>query len=269
MAETVAAALPTFAEFRAPPSWRAIEFLSDLHLSEATPRTFESLATHLRCTSADAVFILGDLFEVWVGDDARHAGFEAECAAMLADASSRRFIAFMAGNRDFLVGAELLDHCGVHHLADPTVLLAFDQRLLLTHGDALCLSDVAYQRFRAEVRGMAWQRAFLAQSLAERREAARRIRAESRHLKTMQRPGEWFDVDAAEAARWMRAARAPVMVHGHTHAPATHELAPGLVRHVLSDWDFDPPGAAARGDVLRWQRDGLARMPPAPAHSPC
>jgi UDP-2,3-diacylglucosamine hydrolase len=266
MAEPAAAALPAFAEFHAPSSWRAIDFLSDLHLSEATPRTFEALATHLRCTAADAVFILGDLFEVWVGDDARHEGFEAECAAMLADASSRRFIAFMAGNRDFLVGAGLLRHCGVMHLADPTVAVAFDQRLLLTHGDALCLSDTAYQRFRAEVRSSAWQRGFLAQPLPARREAARRIRAESQHLKTMQRPGEWFDVDTAEARRWMQAADAPVLVHGHTHAPAEHRIGPSLVRHVLSDWDFDHPGPAARGDVLRWQCDGLTRIAPAAAH---
>src|SRR6202008_4744964 len=95
--------MTVFAEFDAPLTWRAIDFLSDLHLAEATPRTFAALATHLRCTEADAVFILGDLFEVWVGDDARHAGFEAECAAMLAEASAHRFIAFMAGNRDFLV----------------------------------------------------------------------------------------------------------------------------------------------------------------------
>ena len=136
-----AAALPVFSEFAAPAAWRAIDFLSDLHLSDTTPRTFDALATHLRCTEADAVFILGDLFEVWVGDDARHAGFEAECAAMLAEASSHRFIAFMAGNRDFLVGDALLMDCGIARLQDPTLLSAWGRQLLLTHGDALCLSD--------------------------------------------------------------------------------------------------------------------------------
>jgi predicted phosphodiesterase len=154
MADPGACALPAFAAFSAPATWRAIDFLSDLHLSESTPRTFDALATHLRCTEADAVFILGDLFEVWIGDDARHEGFEARCAAMLSEASSHRFIAFMAGNRDFLVGADMLAHCGVMHLTDPTVLSAFDQRLLLSHGDTLCLSDVAYQRFRARCAAM-------------------------------------------------------------------------------------------------------------------
>src|SRR5262249_32942328 len=115
---------PTLAHLHAPPAWQAIDFLSDLHLSESTPRTFEALAAHLRCTEADAVFILGDLFEVWAGDDARHEGFAADCAAMLGEASAHRFIAFMAGNRDFLVGDAMLRQCGIVHLADPTVLVA-------------------------------------------------------------------------------------------------------------------------------------------------
>src|SRR5205823_8020090 len=168
MADRADCAVPALAHFDAPPTWRTIDFLSDLHLSDSTPRTFDALATHLRCTEADAVFILGDLFDVWVGDDARHDGFEAQCAAMLAEATAHRFIAFMAGNRDFLVGPDMLAHCGVVALADPTVLLAFDQRLLLSHGDALCLSDVAYQAFRAQVRNPVWQREFLAKPMNER-----------------------------------------------------------------------------------------------------
>lgn len=255
-------ALPAFTEFAAPASWRSIDFLSDLHLSDTTPRTFEALATHLRCTQADAVFILGDLFEVWVGDDARHEGFEAECAAMLSEASSHRFIAFMAGNRDFLVGTGLLSHCGVMHLADPTVLVAFDQRLLLSHGDALCLGDTAYQRFRAQVRGDEWQKEFLSQSLSTRRDIARHLRAQSEQRKRQQQPGEWVDLDPAATRQWMEAAHTPNFIHGHTHVPATHELAPGLKRHVLSDWDFDHP-RTSRADVLRWTHDGIARMAPA------
>jgi UDP-2,3-diacylglucosamine hydrolase len=265
MADPGACALPAFAAFSAPATWRAIDFLSDLHLSESTPRTFDALATHLRCTEADAVFILGDLFEVWIGDDARHEGFEARCAAMLSEASSHRFIAFMAGNRDFLVGADMLAHCGVMHLADPTVLSAFDQHLLLSHGDTLCLSDVAYQRFRAEVRGDAWQQRFLSQAIGTRRRLAADMRAESERQKRRQKPGEWFDVDADCARRWMEAAGTTVLVHGHTHQPATHALGDGFVRHVLSDWDHDHAGTP-RADVLRWRREGLQRIAPATAH---
>jgi len=265
MADTGDCALPAFAEFTAPAGWHAIDFLSDLHLSESTPRTFEALATHLRCTDADAVFILGDLFEVWVGDDARHEGFAAECAAMLSEASAHRLVAFMAGNRDFLVGADMLAHCGVMRLQDPTVLAAFDQRLLVSHGDALCLADVDYQRFRAEVRSAEWQQRFLAQPLAERRRIAAGIRAESEQRKRSQAPGQWFDVDADCARRWMQAAGTAELVHGHTHAPASHALGEGFARHVLSDWDHDD-AARPRSDVLRFTRDGLTRIAPATGH---
>jgi len=244
MAHTGAPPLPSMTQLRAPATWHAIDFLSDLHLAESTPRTFDALAAHLRCTEADAVFILGDLFEVWVGDDARHEGFEAECAAMLAEASAHRFIGFMA---------------------DPTVLIAFEQRLLLSHGDALCLSDVEYQAFRAQVRNPQWQRDFLAQPLDERRVTARRIRAESQRHKAQQAAGTWFDVDEAEARRWMQQAGTPVLVHGHTHVPARHPMGPDAVRYVLSDWDFDHPAGTPRGDVLRWRRAGFQRIAPATA----
>jgi UDP-2,3-diacylglucosamine hydrolase len=254
--------VPNLNEWHAPEHWRAIDFISDLHLADNTPRTFEAFAAHLRGTDADAVVILGDLFEVWVGDDARHFGFEAACAQVLAEASARRVLAFMAGNRDFLVGSEMLAACGVRHLADPTVLSAFGQRMVLTHGDALCLSDHNYQRFRAQVRSDQWQREFLAQPLEERRRIAREIRDESQHRKSRQKAGEWIDVDKPAAVDWMRAAAAPEMIHGHTHVPGDEPLAPGFVRHVLSDWDLDHPGAAARAEVLRWQASGLSRIAP-------
>jgi UDP-2,3-diacylglucosamine hydrolase len=267
MADIGAPPLPAFAELVAPSAWRAIDFLGDLHLSDRTPRTFAALAAHLRFTDADAVFVLGDLFEVWVGDDARHEGFEAECCAMLAAASGQRFIGFMAGNRDFLVGAEMLAQCGMQRLDDPTVLTAFGQRLLLSHGDALCLSDLPYQRFRAEVRSDEWQRNFLGQPLEQRRRIAGELRAGSRQRQAQQAqqaPGDWCDLDEAQTARWMRAARTAQLVHGHTHRPAVHAVASGLTRHVLSDWDADH-ASTPRADVLRWQPGGLVRMTPAAA----
>lgn len=253
--------LPRFWEVRAPSSWTAIDFISDLHLSPATPRTFEAWREHVLRTPADAVFILGDLFEAWIGDDARHSGFEADCAEVLADAASRRNVAFMVGNRDFLVGAQLLQACGVMALADPTVLIAFGERVLLSHGDELCIADVDYQRFRTEVRGDAWQAAFLGQPLPQRREQARRIREESDRRKREQAPGEWFDVDAATAVRWMHEAGTPTLIHGHTHRPGTEPLAPGFTRHVLSDWDVDDR-LAPRAEVLRWRGGSLSRVAP-------
>lgn len=252
--------LPTFWELLAPADWTAIDFISDLHLADETPRTFEAWAAHMRDTPASAVIILGDLFEVWIGDDARHAGFEARCAEVLAEAASRRSVAFMCGNRDFLVGAELLRDCGVRALPDPTVLVAFGERLMLAHGDALCLDDHDYQRFRAQVRSPAWQREFLARPLAERAQIARSMRAQSEQRKRGMAPADWADIDKATAVRWMHEAGTPTLIHGHTHRPAREDLAPGFVREVLSDWDCDAPGTP-RAEVLRLKRGGLSRIP--------
>ena len=245
-----------FPLFQADPAWQRIDLLSDIHLHADQPRTFDAWRAHLLGTPADAVLILGDLFEVWVGDDARHGAFEAQCLAVLQAASRQRVLAFLPGNRDFLVGDALLAEAGVHRLADPTVLLAFGQRFLLTHGDALCLDDTDYQRFRAQVRGADWQAAFLALPLDERQRQARAMRdASTRHQAAM--PAEkWSDVDHLAAVDWLAQAGATVMVHGHTHRPALHALPGGSCRHVLGDWDLHatPPRARA----LRLSAGGLA-----------
>ena len=251
--------------FDAPASWRAIDFISDLHLAEHTPRAFDAWATHLRHTSADAVFILGDLFETWVGDDMAERGFEARCVELLSEVSAYRRVGFMAGNRDFLVGDALLEAHGVMRLKDPTIVCAFDARTLVSHGDALCLDDVAYQRFRAIVRRPGLQRAFLGLPLSWRRsmgQAARRRSEAPRYG-----PGEArIDVDAAATLGWLQSAGAPALVHGHTHAPCTHELAAGVVRHVLSDWELDNTNRP-RAEVLRWDASGYARIAPERGHA--
>jgi UDP-2,3-diacylglucosamine hydrolase len=243
----------------APPAWRAIDFISDIHLSAAQPRTFDAWRAFMAGTDADAVFILGDLFEVWVGDDVRVSeGFEAACAAVLQAAARHMHIAFMAGNRDFLVGPDLLADCGMTALPDPVVLDAWSRLVVLTHGDALCLSDVDYQRFREQVRSEGWQREFLAKPLEERQTVAREMRDASARAQRGRR--EWADVDAQAAVDWLREAGAHEMIHGHTHRPGDEALAPGYSRHVLSDWDLDatPP----RADVLRLTREGIARRFP-------
>lgn len=252
--------VPAFGAFSAPNDWQAIDFISDLHLAAATPRGFEVWSQYMRGTRADAVFILGDLFEVWVGDDARHEGFEAKCAKVLHDAAAVRTVAFMVGNRDFLVGADMLSACNVAALSDPTVVTAFGERLLLTHGDALCLADTDYQGFRTMVRSPAWQASVLARPLAQRRALAREVRHESECRHGMLQP-EWLDLDLAASVEWMRAADARVLVHGHTHRPADQLLQPGFTRHVLSDWDLDH-AAPPRADVLRWSCGGLRRIAP-------
>ena len=250
-------ATPTFA---APATWRAIDFISDLHLAAYTPRTFDAWAAHLGNTSADAVFILGDLFEVWIGDDLAESDFEARVVAVLKTAAERRAIAFMAGNRDFLVGDAMLESLGVMRLRDPTLLLAFGQQVLVSHGDALCLGDTAYQRYRSVVRRAGVQRAFLALPRSWRRAIGQRAR-KYRDAPRLAEERRFVDVDADAARGWLRDSGAPVLVHGHTHAPASHELADDAVRHVLSDWDLEGD-AAPRAEVLRWTAGGFARIAP-------
>lgn len=244
----------------AAPGWQRIDFISDLHLSSATPLTFAAWASYMRDTPADAVFILGDLFEAWVGDDSRFEGFEAECTAALSAATRVRHVGFMLGNRDFLVGAEMLQACGVAALPDPCVLTAFGQRVLLTHGDALCLADTEYQKFRAMVRSPAWQQAVLQQPLPVRRRMASEMRSQSEAQKSgMTSPAAWVDIDIATATGWLHAAGAATLVHGHTHRPGSNAIAPGCLRHVLSDWALDHPPQHA--EVLRLTQAGFTRLP--------
>lgn len=250
--------MPRFEELVAPSHWRTVDFLSDLHLQASEPDTLAAWHHYLQTTPADALFILGDLFEVWVGDDALDdpGSFESQACALLQAASRQRALFFLRGNRDFLIGPGFARHTGATLLHDPTVLVWQGQRLLLSHGDALCLDDVDYQRFRVQARSVQWQEHFLAQPLAQRRAQARGIRAESEARK--QSGAVYADVDGPAAIAWLQAARATTLVHGHTHRPAEHALVPGLARVVLSDWDAaaHPP----RADVLRLTPQGLERV---------
>ena len=179
---------------------------------------------------------------------------------------ARRRVAMMVGNRDFLVTPELAEGVGVQFLADPTLLCAWQHRVLLTHGDALCLSDLPYQQFRAWTRNPATQRDFLARPLAERVAMGAGIRHASEAGRQKPPPGGWADIDADAAVASLRAAGATRMVHGHTHRPGDSTLAPGFDRLVLSDWDLD--GDAPRAEVLRLRRDGFQRMTLADALQP-
>ena len=254
--------VPPFEELAAPPHWRTVDFISDLHLQASEPATVAAFQQSLESTPADALFILGDLFEVWVGDDAlREPGsFEAQGCALLRAATQRLPVYFMHGNRDFLAGPDFLAACGINGLADPTVLAFGGQRYVLSHGDLLCLDDVDYQRFRIQARSADWQQQFLAQPLATRRAQARGIRQESEAKK--QSGASYADVDGAAAVAWLQAAGAHTLIHGHTHQPALHRLAPGLQRVVLSDWDA--AALAPRLETLRLSSAGLERLSLAP-----
>lgn len=251
---------PQAFEWRDDAPWQQLEFISDLHLNASMPRSLAGLEHLLRTSSAQALIILGDFFEVWVGDDSRHGEFEQRCVRLLAHAAKQRPIGFMVGNRDFLVGPELLGEAGLTALPDPSIVNVAGQRLLLSHGDALCLADEPYQHFRAMVRSADWQRSFLAQPLLERREIAARIRRESQSRRGFE-GAAWADVDGPAALAWLRHNHAQVMVHGHTHKPGRHVLdaASGASRVVLSDWDLDDT-ASPRAEVLRVSVCGFERI---------
>jgi UDP-2,3-diacylglucosamine hydrolase len=250
--------MTAFAELVAPVTWHTVDLLSDLHLQASDAATFDAWRGYLQTTPADAIFILGDLFEVWVGDDAAaEPGFEAQCAELLRAAAERRPVFFMHGNRDFLVGAGFAAQCKLTLLDDPTVLVLHGRRWLLSHGDLLCLEDTEYLRFREQVRTPAWQNAFLARPLAERRALARSMRTQSEDRKRS--PGMvWADVDADAARAWLEQAGATTLVHGHTHRPATHALGDGLERIVLSDWDLT--AHPARAQLLCLSSAGAQRV---------
>jgi UDP-2,3-diacylglucosamine hydrolase len=247
---------------QAPGHWQAIDFVSDLHLCEALPRTFDAFAQHLLHSTASAVCILGDLFEVWVGDDMGGRGFELCCVELMAQVSKRKQLAFMVGNRDFLVGNAFLQQTGCWSLPDPTVIEAWGHRCLLTHGDAWCSTDLPYQAFRRQVRSSAWQSEFLARPLDERLQIAAGIRSASKSRRQFDGAAD-ADVDVATAVACMQEAGATTLVHGHTHRPSDDPLARGLQRHVLTDWDLDQ---GSRAQVLRWTAAGFARLDPTSSH---
>jgi UDP-2,3-diacylglucosamine hydrolase len=258
-------ALPKFAELVALQHWGTVDFISDLHLCESQPATFSAWQNYMRSTKADAVFILGDLFEVWVGDDcvrtdlspeSTDLNFEECCVQVLQTAGKRLNLYFMHGNRDFLVDTPMMATSHATQLADPTILTFNHQRYLLTHGDMLCLSDTQYLAFRDVVRQPEWQHEQLAKSLLERQAIGRQMRAESQQ--NQQNLLEYADVDDAAALAWLQASQTKTMIHGHTHKPANHVLGNGFERVVMTDWDL--AAAPTRAEVLRLSANGLQRI---------
>jgi UDP-2,3-diacylglucosamine hydrolase len=235
-----------------------VDFISDLHLHAAEPDTHVLWQQYMECTRADAVFILGDLFEVWVGDDVLDdsSTFEAYCATVIRQTSARAAVYLMHGNRDFLMSKQLASACNAELLADPTVLQLAHERVLLTHGDAFCLGDTAYQAFRQTVRTVTWQQDFLSKPLMERQVIAAGIRAHSEAQKSEHTT--YADVDTFAAANVLKESTANTMVHGHTHRPATHALPDGKQRWVLSDWHVH--GNDSRAEVLRLTRPILGQQ---------
>ncbi len=250
----------------APPQWQTVDFISDLHLHAADEPTFEAFQSFLnrpRNHRADALFILGDLFEVWVGDDAIDDSdlFLNRCVTSLREFSTATPVFFLCGNRDFLLGDLAQQRFGMQALRDPTALVMHNRHWLLSHGDELCLDDQDYQQFRRMVRSPEWRAEFLTRPLSERKAVAldMRRRSEARKKSMAHDPELWADVDPQAARSWLEAASADTLIHGHTHRPGSHDLGHGLRRVVLSDWDAQakPP----RLEALRLAAGGLERLP--------
>lgn len=215
-------------------------FVSDLHLDESRPAIvarFERFVEKV-VPGAAALYVLGDLFESWVGDDTLDLPFQARVARMLKAAAAHAPVSFMHGNRDFLAAERFSRESGATLLADPTVIDLHGRRAVLLHGDTLCTDDRAYQAFRRQVRDPAWQKAALVQPLAARLALARQMREKSEGAKGG-KSMEIMDVSAATVEQVFRDTGADLMIHGHTHRPAHHvHQVDGRERHrwVLPDW---------------------------------
>lgn len=256
-------------------------FASDLHLSAATPRTLEIFERWMATTATPSahIFLLGDVFEVWVGDDytdevtarfVRCVNSAKQCGAK---------VYFMAGNRDFLLGEDFAQECEMDLLPDPEFIRVGQSVLLLTHGDQFCTDDLAYQKFRIMSRAESWQTEFLNQPLPKRLEIAKHIRGESDKNKSM-KTADIMDVNlsavqSAFQGRWPDghyAGRCNAIIHGHTHRCAVHleaenrngtcsESQTGVlqdgIRLVLPDWNFEERAAGvARGGFLQMNHTG-------------
>ena len=231
-------------------------FISDLHLDPSRPQITELFLRLLRdeAQQAQALFILGDLFEAWIGDDAPGAIGTAVARGLSACARAGTEIGFIRGNRDFLLDASYARSCGMRLLPDPCVIRLAGIPTLLLHGDLLCTDDRAYQRFRAGSRTAAWRESFLARPIAEREAFARQARAESqRHQQDVDT--QITDANPQAVLDMLRLYGVQRMIHGHTHRPAVHELPGGARRHVLGDWYTQ--GSVLRIDGGGWNLQAL------------
>ncbi len=235
-------------------------FVSDLHLDAADPAPGMQFTDFLASTAhgADALYILGDLFETWIGDDDDDPYRSGICAALAQLTATGVPCYVMHGNRDFLLGRGFEERSGASVIGDPLIVELYGEPVLITHGDLLCTADQAYQRLRDVVRAPRWQRRFLRLPLAVRRALATRARSGSR--RHMARTSDYImDVDAQAVVAAMRACGVRSLVHGHTHRPAVHALeldgSPAR-RIVLGAWHD-------AGSCLAWDEAG-PRLQPLP-----
>lgn len=236
--------------------------MSDVHLKESLPCTTQAFFAFLRdhAIQAEQLFLLGDLFEYWAGDDDLAAPFNREVAQALRSVSNEGVELFwIAGNRDFLIGKEFAHATGAALLPDPFIATIGQQQIVLSHGDAQCTDDAAYMHFRSQVRNPRWQHDFLAQPLAARKKIIEGMRTESRTAQR-EKPAEIMDVNAEAIESLFNATATSLMIHGHTHRPSRHEYRDGgktRIRYVLPDWECDEE--PQRGGWITMYADGAIK----------
>jgi UDP-2,3-diacylglucosamine hydrolase len=237
-------------------------FVSDIHLQESLPLTTQRFFAflHTHALKARQIFLLGDLFEYWAGDDDLAAPFNgrvAEALRQVTDAGIELF--WIAGNRDFLIGSEFVRATGAQVLPDPFVALIGGRRVVLSHGDAQCTDDTAYMAFREQVRQPGWQQSFLALSLSQRKKIIEGMRTESKAAQR-DKSAEIMDVNTDAIETLFNETATSLMIHGHTHRPARHEAeidGKNRERYVLPDWDCD--AEPIRGGWISMYADGTVK----------
>ena len=231
-------------------------FVSDVHLQESMPRTTEAFLDFLRVHAPQAkqLYLLGDLFEYWAGDDDIGDSYNRRITEVIRTVSTTGVDVFwIAGNRDFLVGAEFAAVAGLKLLHDPHVMELAGLRIVLAHGDAQCTDDLDYMKFRAQVRQPEWQQQFLGMPLAQRKAIIDGMRTGSKEAQRG-KSYEIMDVNASAITSLFDSTLANVMIHGHTHRPGCHQYGGNRTRYVLPDWDCD--GANQRGGWLALNEHG-------------
>lgn len=233
-------------------------FISDLHLSADRPQILSAFTKFLAETAAqaDALYILGDLFEYWAGDDDSGSPFNRQVIAALAELHTcGTGLYLMLGNRDFLMGEAMTRACDAQLLPDPSRIDLYGTPTLLMHGDTLCSDDTEYMAFRKQVRNPQWQHAFLAQPLAQRKAQIEKLREQSRQAQRT-KTAEIMDVNPESVSNTLMLHGYPRLIHGHTHRPAhhTHEIeGHRCERWVLPDW-------YEQGGYLRCNESGCASI---------
>lgn len=232
----------------------SVLFVSDLHLDAERPDAIDAFVSFIEneCIRAERLFILGDLFEVWVGDDDDDPAMVRVIEAIAKLRAYEVPCYVMHGNRDFLLGDTFAERTGARILTDYVTFDIYGQSLLLTHGDLLCTDDTAYMKLRSTVRDPQWQAQFLSRPIEERRKIAASMRAKSK-TETASKADDIMDVNQTAVAETLRSHGVHTLIHGHTHRPGVHRFqidGQPATRIVLGDWYTE-------GTILQWERTGF------------